>query len=831
MYNDRYFFTWYADRDVRIAGGVSDSYECVIQQLDYTGAVEELQAQENPVQINYQNTGDNVMQAIRGSEATLNLIATDTFQLEDLYTENEREFLVLIYRSNYPETLSVSWAIDETQGSVYVDMDLAIYVNGVLVVNEFTDASGTFTINNGDTLLIKPYGAAVTPGNTGMNIEITGVPTQRTTTHPFSIDTTITPTTDVVIRAYTTYSATIFTAIRSATFRMSCTYNVGSLEVFTKTYTSAISQADAQSQADADSLFNAEGQAYANSIGLCYSNASVIWRGFIIPDGCQEQFMFSPYGVSINATDILGLLKNLSYVQNDGNFWLGKQSFLEVIYNCLNRIEIPNMDLYTCVNIYEVNQTQGDSYDPLALTFVDSDRYLKDDGINPINCEEVLNAILQEWTATIIQSEGDFYVFRANELALSSLLTFRKYTNGLPTYDGFYIQKNLFNRLGGESEGTILAPLFHINTDQLKMIVKPYKNASISYKYGERKTLDQMLTNPTFIGTFQECGVAPYGPCDLVTIPGWTKTGVVFCDVWPTGGVIFYDQGEYPFPNTANYYQNDTIFAIGANFRLKLTIDYENPDPLYTSDMNFQIIWDDGIQYWYLQPDLTWSVAGIFIQYFYIRSELGSIGQLVVDTMPVYGTGTIIVRIMAPTVNGTARNIVYKGISASTFFDIGTQVGEIHTATQTGKFTHVPDTINVFNGDSNLTQYMGAMYLADLTTLTTLWNRRGISENVLALPYSATKEFLRIAVEEIQRMHPRPYVRFEGSIFGYFNPLTQFAINLLTGYFMPLSLSYDLQSNICKAVLARISNEEIAMDYTLEPDYGETTKVLVNKTP
>jgi hypothetical protein len=143
----------------------------------------------------------------------------------------------------------------------------------------------------------------------------------------------------------------------------------------------------------------------------------------------------------------------------------------------------------------------------------------------------------------------------------------------------------------------------------------------------------------------------------------------------------------------------------------------------------------------------------------------------------------------------------------------------------------VPETINVFNGDSPNKMYVGAIYQDDQVTLTERWVRRGISESILAVPYEANKEFLRIAVEEKQRLYAGPFVRFEGSIFGYFNPLQRWSINLIEGYFMNLSLNYDLQQNICKAVLGRIVDDEIALDYTLVPDYGATTKVTVKAGP
>jgi hypothetical protein len=38
-YNQRYYFTFYADRDTRIIDGTPDNYTCNISQLDYGGAI------------------------------------------------------------------------------------------------------------------------------------------------------------------------------------------------------------------------------------------------------------------------------------------------------------------------------------------------------------------------------------------------------------------------------------------------------------------------------------------------------------------------------------------------------------------------------------------------------------------------------------------------------------------------------------------------------------------------------------------------------------------------------------------------------------------------
>ena len=832
MYNPKYYFTFYADRDTRIVNGFPDEYLCQISQLDFGGVMTEIQAQQNPIQINYQNTSSNKLEPIIGSECTLNLIATEDFELEDLYTENEREFMVQVYRKETPNTYLVNWELEEDLSGV--DTNLEILVNGVQIVNQFNSASGSFNINRGDTVLIKSYSYTSTSGNNGVNLEITGVPTERSVTFPFAMDTTIIPTGDINVFLQSTHSATDYTAIRSAVFETYCSSGEGSFEVFTKYYDSATSQAAAQALADGDTGFNTEGQDYADTIGVCYVSPGefddLIWQGFIIPDGCQEAFTFAPYQISVNAVDGLGLLKNLSYVQNDGNFYLGKQSFIEVIQACLVRLDAPSLILNTCVNIYETSMTQGNTFDPLDMSFVNSERYLKDDQFTPMNCEEVLRSILEEWTAVMVQSGGEWYIYRPTELALSGALVFRRYLDGYSVYDSPTLTSSLDATLGGESEGLVLSPYFHINTDQMKMIDRPYKNASMSYKYGENQNPNQELANPTFSGASQSCGGDPIGPCDSVTIPGYTKTGTMYAGLNPTGGVVFYSDGG-TYPTLANYYQNNNTISIDNGQKLKFVIEYENLDPAFTTDMNFVITLTDGLNTYYLQSDGVWTTTS-FTPYT-TRSQIGSVGsfEILSNIVPITGlfTKSVTFKILAP--SGTVNDIVYTNISAFILIDFGDVVGELHTATQTGKFTFVPQTVDVFNGDNDSTIYLGAIYLDDQITLTERWVRRGISESVLAEPYEVNKEFLRIAVEEKQRLYAGPFVRFEGSIFGYFNPVQRWSINLIDGYFMNLSLNYDLQQNICKAVLGRIVNEEIALDYLKTPDYGATTKVTVKGQP
>lgn len=642
-YSERYNFTFNETIDRRNPTSLND-YEVKILEKDYVGTSEEILAIENPVQINYTNSSDKIFEPLNGSEATLNLIATEEFQLEDLYTEDELRWLVEIYRNN-----------------------------------------------------------------------------------------------------------------------------------------------------------------------------SIIWRGFIIPDGCQESFTFTPYTISVNAVDTLGLLKNLAYVQNSGDFWLGKQSFIEVIYNCLNRVQLPNINIYTCVNLYEDTYPTTDASDPLALTFVNAERFLNEDGIDPMNCDEVLKNVMHLWTAKIIQSEGDWYVYRPSELFFSGTQKFRKYVNGV--FDSV-VTKNVNQLLGGESEGLLLAPLFHTDTDQLKMIEKPYKNFSMAYNFGGNPNI---LKNPDLAGAFVGGPGDPLGPRDDVSIPDWTKNGTIYNGLYPSGGVIFYKVTGF---NELDYFKNNDTLFINEGKLLRLDLNYESIPDLTTTDMIFGIELFDGVNTWYLQPAQNgiyqWKKDVPLFKWTDIRSNFGVSNAFIVSA-PTPKDGTITFKIYPP--DNTSGDIVYTKFSLKEQDKDGDPIGEIHSANQTGKYSFAPETIKVLNGDSVLKN--GTMYKSDLITPTKEWYRKYAPENSLAISFATRKELLRLAVEEVQRMYARPFVKFDGSIFGYFAPLSRFTINDLEGLFIPLSLTYDLQANKVKATLARINDTEIEQEYELKPDYGTTTKVLV----
>ena len=66
-----------------------------------------------------------------------------------------------------------------------------------------------------------------------------------------------------------------------------------------------------------------------------YRDSTLMFYGWLSPEGLIESFVDEKWIISLDCTDGLGFLNNLSYVENaTGLTFSGKQSALEIITNC-----------------------------------------------------------------------------------------------------------------------------------------------------------------------------------------------------------------------------------------------------------------------------------------------------------------------------------------------------------------------------------------------------------------------------------------------------------------------------------------------------------------
>jgi predicted secreted protein len=185
-----------------------------------------------------------------------------------LYITSEISVITFKYKNLIPGPFYFQDVVNATRNT--------LYLSNIITVTQVTEpvnviATGGYVKING--------GAQVTQGFAGLNDTVQAVNTSsldyNTATGTVVTIGGITDTYDV----QTQPDATLYYAFRSGTFtRNNCGSGfVGSSITFSKTYTSAISQIDADNMAAADSNFSTDGQNYANANGNCVLPSYYVW--------------------------------------------------------------------------------------------------------------------------------------------------------------------------------------------------------------------------------------------------------------------------------------------------------------------------------------------------------------------------------------------------------------------------------------------------------------------------------------------------------------------------------------------------------------------------
>ena len=138
-----------------------------------------------------------------------------------------------------------------------------------------------------------------------------------------------------------------------------------------------------------------------------------IFNGYIKPDGVQQSYVADEWLINITSTDGLGALKDLSFVQTNGLPFKDKLSMYEVIKGCLDRTRL-SMPINTSIDLSYLDYS---GTNVLKDTYVNSDRFIKSDQDKVLmDCNEVMNSILNLVSAVITQQDGQWWVYRPNDI-------------------------------------------------------------------------------------------------------------------------------------------------------------------------------------------------------------------------------------------------------------------------------------------------------------------------------------------------------------------------------------------------------------------------------
>ena len=524
--------------------------------------------------------------------------------------------------------------------------------------------------------------------------------------------------------------------------------------------------------------------------------------GWLSPEGLFQSYVEDKWIISLDCTDGLGFLKNLSYVENNGLPYNGKQSVLEVIVNCLKRTNIEqNINTYTDVRYIGQNATSN----TFAETYINVDRFIKDDNETIMNCDEVLRSIFDLFACCITQYKGEWVIYKPNILKNTTSLTYYAYDyNGnalTPSDKSIDIAFNLGSQINNYYP-------HHINGNQQISIDSGIGAFRINYKYGFIKGLldNSNLDND---GTV----VYDFNIINSSQITLFTDTG--------------FSIDSSPVTPIEVITTNQSITVVeGTKMSINLSIQ---TDSVRVTKARLELSLSDGVTtYYYNSNTEQWQTTQAYATY---RAAINNI-DITDETPPTPIEGNFVLKIFTndvfvppgdPSANNEIVNYYYLNLEEiSTITELK---GENHTFqfNTSDISTKIEDTKKVFNGDNPSDIYIGTIYESDESTPTEKWNRGDIRKIPL----------LRYAGEERMAMYSKPLRVFTGDVFGYVDYLSVITIDGFPNVrFMAIEHKYDALTNITSLKLKEILNDAggvdyTDIDYTLTYDYGNVVEPTI----
>jgi hypothetical protein len=522
-------------------------------------------------------------------------------------------------------------------------------------------------------------------------------------------------------------------------------------------------------------------------------NGIIIFEGYIKPDGVQQSYITDLWFINIESTDGLGALKDLSFVQTNGLQFTGKMSVYNVIKACLDRTRL-TMDINTSMTVAYLDYSGSNI---LKDIYVNADRFIKDSAdIVIMDCNEVLTSMLNLFSAVITQQDGQWWIYRPNDLVLNGYTEFINQTTNAT------FTKNLNAVLGSQIDN--FYP-HHCNGDQqieIKGAISAYR---LNYQYG---FLDGFISNPNLNH-------------DNLDYDNWTvdpllPAGILINYIPDTSGAVMTSRDAGLVIFTTEVLTSDAYSVLEGDvflFRTKVSSQYVR------TEFIFVIFTSDG---YFLDRFNNWVTPAN--SDCYILVECGS------DNNPDISTASFELK-MPPMINdcdisiiicrplnrvgdGFYSSVDYINILDNTIKENGI-VGEFHTVTRfTPPSSITKENQTVFNGDGSQA-LIGSIYKEDLLTETTQWTRKDKFESLPLLGISAMDD-LRIQANAIKV--------FSGSIYGEIPYMSVITINNIVGYFMPIEYDYDYKTNISQVKLLQFYNDDIAdIQYRVSPNYGNNT--------
>jgi len=528
-----------------------------------------------------------------------------------------------------------------------------------------------------------------------------------------------------------------------------------------------------------------------------YRNSIVIFNGWLNPEGWFEDYVSEKWVVSFDCIDGLGYLKDLSFVDSSGFPFTGKKTMLDVISKALERTGLTH-NINVDIDIYYTGLAT--TVNILANTYVNTSRYVKDDGETITSCEEVLRDILEPFAACITAHNGEWFIYKPNQLFNNSTMTHYRYDYlGTPLSPA---TKTLDVAITIGSESLGFSP-HHCSGNQSIRNLASLGAYRINYKYGQLKSL---------LENINLCSVG-------AVIADWTILSNTYL-TFPINGSCNIKIDITPPGNIEPVIETNIItVAQGTKLEISQKFSFEGTtidDSVYA----YQLLLIDGADTWYLDSGNVWNQNSVFNLFFDTRMEADFNVITDPNVTPVSGDIKLIIHTGRYKVDPTTGAYTITEVLISNLTEQSLIEGEFHTVQRTtNPSAKIKDVREVLTGDNPEENYEGAIYKNDANTTTSTWFRKGKTEAF---------EILRIMGEETLRINSNTHRVFSGDVFGHFYYMSIVTLDGLDGLFMTIEYSYDTMDNIINAKFMQIFGAELTdIDYKLTFDYGKTVKPTI----
>ncbi len=207
-----------------------------------------------------------------------------------------------------------------------------------------------------------------------------------------------------------------------------------------------------------------------------YVNSVIEWVGFVINDNVQISYSTGRKLVSFNATDGLGMLKDVKFVPFAGNYGVNDSTnLLNILRTCFNSIGFKNNRNVVTLCSYFANgmlDRGDDSWrDPFLQTYINLRSFLEDE-YNYTNCLDIVSNIAKSFGCRVFQAKAKWWIVAINDFAEVNAY-YTEYTS-----TGTRVDNSDGNLINTSSEiqpyATNTSDLYFIDNSQLKIIKKGF---------------------------------------------------------------------------------------------------------------------------------------------------------------------------------------------------------------------------------------------------------------------------------------------------------------------------------------------------------------------